>query len=307
MRIPFFLFFIALPFMAHAAERIPGSQVTLQPPAEFELSAEFTGYHKAATNTSIMVTEIPGPFAEVREGMTRENLENQGARVISLEKIKLGTVDGLLIEAEREAEDGTYRQWLLVFGDATSVVINAIAPKEEFAKLSAELKKCLLATKWEPGLEVPIHEGLPYTVGEAGDLKFAFKMQKGVIMSRGGIHPIENPALPMVMVNAIADPAFTADLDAKTYAFALLDSLGKIPQQRTILGEKGIAIDGLKGYQVEVSARPEDADTDIYYRLSLALTDGWIYLQFCRIAEDEAKTYKPTFDKILESIDIPKP
>lgn len=128
-----------------------------------------------------------------------------------------------------------------------------------------------------------------------------------MIMSRGGIHPIESPALPMVMVNAIADAEFKADADAKAYALALLDSLGNIPQEQTMQGEKEIVIDGLKGYQVEVSARPEDADTDIYYRLSLALTNGWIYLQFCRIAGDEAENYKPVFDKILGSIDIAKP
>jgi len=306
MRIPIF-FFIALPFVVQAAERIPGSQVTLQPPAEFELSGEFTGYHKAAANASIIVTEIPGPYAEVSLAMSPESLESQGARLISSEKIKVGDTDGILIEAERVMEDGTYGQWLLVFGDATSVVINAVAAKEEFAKLSAELKKSLLTTKWEPELEVGILEGLPYTVEEAGDLKFAFKMQNGVILSRGGIHPIESPALPMMMVNAIADPEFKADADSKTYAHALLDSLGKVPQERTILAEKEIIIDGLKGYQVEASARPETADTDIYYRLSVSLTDGWIYLQFCRIAESDAKTYKPVFDNILESIDIAKP
>lgn len=128
-----------------------------------------------------------------------------------------------------------------------------------------------------------------------------------MIMSRGGIHPIESPALPMVMVNAIADAEFKADADAKAYALALLDSLGNIPHEQTMLGEKEIIIDGLKGYQVEVSARPEDADTDIYYRLSVALTDGWIYMQFCRIAENEAKANIPVFDKILESIEITKP
>lgn len=307
MRIPTFLFFTVAAFLVDAAERIPGTQVTLQPPAEFELSTEFTGYHNAAANASIIVTEIPGPYAEVSKAMTPESLESQGARVISSEKINVGDADGILIEAERVADDITYGQWLLVFGNATSVVINATAAKEEFATLSAELKKSLLSTTWEPDLEVGILEGLPYTVGEAGDLKFAFKMQNSVVISREGVHPIKSPALPMVIVNAIADPEFKSDADSKAYAFALLDSLGKIPQQRTIRGEREITLAGLNGYQVEASARPENADADIYYRLSVSLADGWIYLQFCMIAEDDADTYKPAFDKILESIDIAKP
>lgn len=297
---------LALCLVADAAERIPGTKVTIEPPAGFTPSADFNGYHMESTGASIIVSEIPGPYAEVRNGMTRENLGKGGAKVISIENVNVGEVKGLLIQAEREEEGDVYGQWILVFGNETSVLLNATAPRKEFAELSDSMKKCLLATKWEPGIKIGMLEGLPYTVNEAGDLKFAFKMQHGLVLSRDGAHPVRDLSLPMVMMNAIADDSFNPELDAKTYAHALLGQLAKVPEQRTIVSEGTIEMHGMNGYQIVATARPDGAQDDISYRISLAPTHGWIYLQYCRVGKASFAEYEPTFDAILKSFSLRK-
>lgn len=50
---------------------VVGTRVSLAPPVEFIPSAQFPGYQQESTGASIMVTEIPGPFAEVSAGFAR--------------------------------------------------------------------------------------------------------------------------------------------------------------------------------------------------------------------------------------------
>ena len=69
-----FIWALALALPGLAAERIPGTQVTLAAPEHFMASADFAGYANEQTGASLMVTEIPGPYAEVMKGMTAEGM-----------------------------------------------------------------------------------------------------------------------------------------------------------------------------------------------------------------------------------------
>jgi hypothetical protein len=50
--------------------RVTGTSVALAPPPGFEPSSRFPGFERADLQSSVMVTEIPGPFAEVTSGLT---------------------------------------------------------------------------------------------------------------------------------------------------------------------------------------------------------------------------------------------
>ncbi len=288
----------------HAAERIPGTQVTLDPPAGFELTTDFVGYQMASTGASFVVYEIPGPFAEVSKGMTAEKMKEQGLEIISREETQIGDVNALLLNIRQEIDGVTYLKWMLVMGEKTSVMIYATAEESEFGKLSDNLKKTLLAVKWDPDAEVGILEGLPFTLEEAGDLKFAFKMAQGVILSRDGVHPLPDVAKPLVIFNSVADAQFTPELDAQTYAHALLGQLQNMPEDLKITEEKAIKIGDLDGHQVTAVGRPEGAKTDICYNLAVALTTGRLYMFHCRVASSEQKQYEPVFEKILSSVEL---
>ncbi|MCK7511417.1 MAG: hypothetical protein MZV70_50120 [Desulfobacterales bacterium] len=59
-------------------QRVAGTRVTIEPPAGFSPAEQFPGFLRADIGASIMVTELPGSAAEVREGMTEEGLAARG-------------------------------------------------------------------------------------------------------------------------------------------------------------------------------------------------------------------------------------
>ncbi|WFP51167.1 hypothetical protein PL263_03860 [Methylomonas sp. EFPC3] len=50
------------------AEPVPGTSVSVTPPEGFTKAERFPGFMNEAIGASIMISEIPGPFAEVSGG-----------------------------------------------------------------------------------------------------------------------------------------------------------------------------------------------------------------------------------------------
>ena len=62
--------FVLILFVNHAvAESVPGTSVNLNPPSGFVKSERFPGFQNETNFSSIMVTEMDGPFAELIRGV----------------------------------------------------------------------------------------------------------------------------------------------------------------------------------------------------------------------------------------------
>jgi hypothetical protein len=61
------------------AIRVTGTSVALAPPPGFEPSNRFPGFERADLQSAVMVTEIPGPVADVSRGMTAAGLATSNA------------------------------------------------------------------------------------------------------------------------------------------------------------------------------------------------------------------------------------
>jgi len=220
--------------------------------------------------------------------------------------VKGRTTDGFLLHTQQQVEEETYCKWILAFGGDTSVVIYATAEKSEFEKLSDTLKETLLKAKWDPDAKISLLEGLAFSMDEAGDLKFAFNLSGGVILTRDGVHPLPDPGMPLVLASSAADPQFTPELDPKDYAHALLVQTGKITDAKVIMEEKPIAVDGHNGYLVTAKGRQEGVETDFYFYHAAVLTDGRLFNFHGRVALENQAQYKPVFDELLKSIALNK-
>lgn len=291
----------ALAALSHAAERIPGTQVTLDPPEAFLPSSDFPGYAKEDTGASIMINEIPGPFAEVVQGMTAEAMKARGIELVSSEDVEVGGVKGKLLHTRQQAHGEVYEKWLLVFGTDKSVMIHGTAPQDEFAKISDPLRASLLAARWEPGLAVPILEGLPFTIEEAGDLKFAFKSGTTLALTEQGIHPQREIGKPLVVVNVVHDAQFRKDADHKAYATALLQQTAGLPGPIEITADQVADIGGGKGHRVVTSAQPKDAAQAIHYEATVLVEDGRLCLIFGRCSAATREQHRPAFDALCQS------
>ncbi|MEA2562724.1 MAG: hypothetical protein QOH06_4228 [Acidobacteriota bacterium] len=81
---------LALPAAAEPV-RVPGTGISLQPPAGFALAEDYPGFQSAEQQASIMVTRMPAPVAEIRKAMTKDTLATRGITLLLTESGSPGT------------------------------------------------------------------------------------------------------------------------------------------------------------------------------------------------------------------------
>src|SRR5687768_14607195 len=64
---------------------VRGTRVSMPVPAGFTEATSFSGFQQAATGSSVMVTELPAPFAQIASGMTPEQMGPRGMKLLSRE------------------------------------------------------------------------------------------------------------------------------------------------------------------------------------------------------------------------------
>lgn len=125
--------------------RIPGTNVSLQPPAGFERSESFPGFQSAEQQASIMVTQMPAPVAEVMKGMNKETLATRGMTLLSSNPETAGGRDALLLQVAQAAGGAEYLKWMLVTGDPKStVLVVGTFPKSAGEEVGAAIRTSLL-------------------------------------------------------------------------------------------------------------------------------------------------------------------
>ncbi len=130
------------------AATVVGTHVSLIPPAGFTPSTQFPGYQFESLGSSIMITELPGPFAEASAGFSKPSeLMKRGMSVLDKKEVKSNGQNGLLVKVEQNAYGTDYLKWLLIFGDEKeAVIITATFPKQYESELSEKMKASILST-----------------------------------------------------------------------------------------------------------------------------------------------------------------
>ncbi|MBE0704933.1 MAG: hypothetical protein IH582_17520, partial [Afipia sp.] len=158
-----FIFFTSVSVAAADYVRIRGTRTSLQPPKGFSLADRFPGFQRADVQSSIMVTEIRAPAAEMMKGKTKEGLAARGMTLISSNAEKIGGRQALLLHVAQNAAGAAFLKWMLVTGDQnTSLMIVGTFPKAAEARVGAAIKSAVLTASWTPGGSTDHFEGLPF-------------------------------------------------------------------------------------------------------------------------------------------------
>ncbi|OAD18682.1 conserved hypothetical protein, secreted [Candidatus Thiomargarita nelsonii] len=299
-KLSFLLFitsFIAVT-VAIAAQRVPGTKITLIPPDNFIRATQFPGYIRQETGSSIMVTEMPGPFSEVTKGFTKPSLATVGVKLIDKKSIKLNDQDAILLHASQNLHGTEFLKWMLVFGDESeTILIVAIFPKLFEDELSASLKASVLSAIWNKDIEVDFFEGVTFRVSEKGKLKISKKIGNSIVLSLNGDFPVRSKDDPLVIVGSSITEAWNIT-NKKAYARERLKVSIKIIE---ILKEEDVLIDGLEG--IKIIAKGQDMKTNHYrlvYHALLYTKDGYYIFQGFSDFK-ERNEYEAIFGDILES------
>lgn len=294
---------LALPALPAVAARvqIPGSRISLEPPAGFTLADRFPGFADPSSGASILVTEMPAPLAEARQGMTVEMMAPRGMKLLGSETVSLdGGGEATLLDVEQTAGGRVARKWMAVFGDETqTTTVIATYPPDRAATLAAPLRQAVLSARRSATAPDPL-AGLPFTVAGSGPLQVAQRVANALLLTRDGKPGVAAPGEPVLVVAASLSAADLTDL--QTFAGQRLQQTEQLtgPWQTE---SRAVEVGGLAGWELEgeATAKRDGKRLKVY---QLILRDGprqYLIAQ-AMVRPEEWEAFLPHFRAVAHSL-----
>ncbi|MGE0744127.1 MAG: hypothetical protein AB7K86_02720 [Rhodospirillales bacterium] len=304
MRLLAFLLLLAFAVPAHA-EAVPGTAVTIVPPPGFEPSTRFPGFLHEATGASIVVTEVPAPFATVARGFTNEQgLAAQGMMLTAQSEV---TVDGRparLLSFDQVVNGARFVKWVLAVdrGAVTNLLVGSY-PAAIAAQSEAPVKDALLAARFGKPLD-PV-EALSFTIVAAAPFEVARVAGQTVLLSPGGKFPLEDERAPIMVAGLSASKDLDVP-DKKAFAERRIEQTATVTD--VVRGEtRPVTIAGLDGFEVFAEGRGKTAGVKLtIYQVILYDSAGYAVMQAV-MPTAEKETYLPIFARIAGSFAMKAP
>lgn len=281
------------------ADAVPGTAVTIVPPPGFVPSTRFPGFLHEATGASILVTEVPAPFASVARGFTDEQgLAAQGMMLVTQSDL---TVDGRparLLSYDQVVNGRRFAKWVLAVdrGAVTNLLVGSY-PADRAAQSEAPVKESLLAARFGKPLD-PV-EALSFTLAAAPPFEIARVAGQTVLLSPGGKFPVEDERAPIMVAGLSASKDLDVP-DKKAFAERRIEQTATVKD--VVRGEtRPVTIASLDGFEVFAEARSKTAGVKLtIYQVILYDTAGYAVMQAV-MPTAEKETYLPIFARIAGS------
>jgi hypothetical protein len=282
------------------AARVIGTRVSLKPPQEFTPSSQFPGYGLEAFSSSIVVTEIPGPFSEVSAGFSDSSaLMKKGMSALNKQEVKVNGQSGLLVQIRHNLSVGEFLKWILVFGDEKeSVIITATFPKEFENELSEKMKASILTATWDREKNISPTEGLNFTVSEKGDLKLAKRFINMLAFTKGGVFPDKAVNNPLLTVGQSVSKFEISDPEGFARA--------RILQTTSVTGieieqSSKVTIDNLNGYEMVAKGKDNESGQPMVIYQTILFESQSYYIMLGLISTRQGETYLTAFREMARS------
>lgn len=281
------------------AVRVAGTSVTMEAPSGFVAATRYPGFERADLQCSIMVTEVPGPFAELARGMTAANLATRGMTLVSTAKPIVGGRQVLLLKASQPAAGTTVLKWMLVAGDAkSSVMIVGTFPAAHEAEIGDAVRASLLSARWSVASAPDPFEGLPFTIAGTPALKVAGRMSNLLLLTESGEMTPKDPDAALFAVGssvAAVDPG-----DLKAFSHQRVRQTKQITAVR-VVQEGPTTIDGASGYEIVADAKDVSNGRSVsVYQVVLPVGDGYVLMQGL-VAPARATVMVPEFRRVAQT------
>lgn len=291
-------------FSQALAEPVPGTTVDIKPPSGYVKAERFSGFMNEATGSSIMVSEIPGPYLEVARGVSDEKrLQAKGMKLLDSSPVEVDGRTAMLLHVEQTAYGTVFKKWLLVvdYSDSTMLVV-ASYPSAEARKEEHTLKAAVLATSF--GMQTDPIAALAFTVKPEAPFQIAKVMGQNLVLSPNGEFPVKNENVPF-MVAALSASKGPGIPDKKRFA------ANHIAQTATVKGislqqHTPVTIGHLAGYTTLAEGQGEDSATPItIYQVLLFDSSGYSVIKGVTPSR-KRNEYLPLFEKMAASFVLKK-
>lgn len=281
----------------NARIEIPGSHLSIVPPAGFQLAAAFMGMQKGEY-AGLQVFDVAGGNHYSNSAtFTKEAFESKGAKVF---EFKETTVNGFAAKYVVMQGEPTAKVIGLVFGDSTfSAMVMANYPATD-AVTEADLQQAFKTIQYDKNKKIDPFATAPFTLN---DSKSAFKFSKAAsgvfIYSVGGVDTelLENQ--PFVTVTAMpTDNTMTAQTISELF-IAKLQEYGLTDKQ--LKNESATPVNGYNTYEVEVYGTMEGKSSMIY-QLVVTEKDKAVIIQ--GLAQADFSTHLSEIKKLAKTVQL---
>lgn len=250
----------AVPWAATAV-LVSGTRVSLVPPEGFVPAERFPGFQRVDIQASIMVTEMPAPVAEMKKGMTKENLATRGIELLASETQPVDGREGLLLHTSQRVGDVEFRKWMLVAGDpGSTVMIMGTFPTSAAAEVGEAIRASVLTASWTASGQGDPFEGLAFRVTASPSLKLAGRVSNLVMLTESGSTGPLGPGEPLYIAGSSISDVPIADL--AVFAEARLKQTEQIEEIKNLRG-RALELGGLAAYELVAEAKDVKSATEL--------------------------------------------
>ncbi|PSB56324.1 hypothetical protein [Chamaesiphon polymorphus] len=275
----------------------PEVGLALPQPSGFTKATAFHGFEQTETNSSIVLTKIPGPFSGVTKGFDKDTLATRGISLISKESIKINNQPGLLLQISQSAYGEKFLKWVLIFGDEknTSVATATFLDKNT-AKFSEPLKQTLLAVTPSLSSDTSAVSSLPFSITAVEGLApvaAATGLGKVAAFTKDGNLPVTNPTDPLFIVTPSV--AIVPIGDRKSFATRRLSNYPQTDITR-VTSTKKVSIDNIPGWEIVANGRDRQSKSALkLYQIVLFPERGGYIVLIGIVGDKQSETYLPKF------------
>jgi hypothetical protein len=275
----------------------PEIGLAIEQPIGFTKATSFYGFEQSSTNSSVMLTKIPGPFSKVAKGFDRSKLATRGISLISNQTVKIDKQQGVLLQVTQSAYGEQFRKWVLVFGNEENTqIVTATFLNTNAKNIGESLKKIVLAVASSSSSVAPAVSSLPFTVTAVEGLspvRAAVGVGKIAAFTKDGNIPLANPTDPLFIVTpSLGDVSVS---DRQSFATSRLSNY---PQTEitAIVSTNEIAIDNLPGWEIVANGRDLQSKSALkLYQIMLFPKQGGYVLMTGIVGDKQSELYLAKF------------
>ncbi len=236
---------------------VRGTKVSIIPPKDFTNAPSFLGFEHNPSGSTLMVLDIPGPFAVTSKGLTKEKLHANGLEVKQIETMTFNGMPAIFVTGEQKSAGVQFTKYVLTFGiDKETYMINGSVPKYN-TQLATEVKKSIQSAVFDNTVKINPLESIDYNINLAkGNLNFAKRISTTLVFTPDGEFPTKAPEKTTFIVSKTFSKI--GSNDRNTFFIKRLKQTPMIIEKND--SPTPISVDGLQGFEIIVDAKAKSSE-----------------------------------------------